>query len=485
MLFRSREYYIQLQEYKNETNASLSSITWPDIPEQLKGIFGWKGDTIPNFSTSTYNYRIVVPAEYDGIPALVAKKADVNANLTINRATSLTGSVEAATIEFVVTAEDGTETNTYSVELVKEQTPDNIQPYHADPFISELVNNAQWSNRYMEIVNPGNQPLDLSNYMIASDWGVDPTTVITNVNTWIRRYNKYVPGYKWVDETTWAVTPATLQPDLNVNPIVQPGEVFALGNIRQDNIAYGTGGLNMAKNEGWHWQVPDVMRVLFATFVSKVSGRTYTNPWNEALDYNYTPPKIGSNGIWIFKILNDSVKNGLKPATDPNDFELVESVWNNGKSMTFGGKSMPSISTAIRKPHIYQGNIVHGATFGATPEESEWTLTSAQDLRNQGVSPTSRSELYIENDIGKHYMISPTHYMSTIKSIVYKVSEGYSLSEEIKGPRTSETVAQFISNIIKVNEGQSLNVKRADTELANDALLAMGDVLEVDRKSVV
>jgi hypothetical protein len=28
--------------------------------------------------------------------------------------------------------------------------------------------------------------------------------------------------------------------------------------------------------------------------------------------------------FYIFKILNDSVKLGLKPATDPADFELIE-----------------------------------------------------------------------------------------------------------------------------------------------------------------
>ncbi len=476
----TKDYHIQVQPYDPSTNASLSSITWPDIPEDLKGIFGWKGDTIPNFTPSTLNYRISVPAEYDGIPALIAKKADLNSTVEVERATKLTGTVEESTVKFNVTAEDGQTTRTYTVELVKEQSFENIQPYEADPFISELVNNAQFRNRYMEIVNPGNQPLDLSNYMIASDWGVDPTTVITNENTWMRRYNKYVPGYKWVDETTWGAAPATLEPDLNVDYIVQPGEVFVLGTIREDNIAYGTGGQNLARNEGWHWQVPDVMNVQFYPgFESPVSGITYNNPWNEDLDYNYTPAKIGSNGIWIFKILNDSVKQGLKPATDPRDFELVESIWNNGQTMLFGGRSMPSISTAIRKPHIYQGNPVHGATFGTTPEDSEWTLTSDADLRNQGVSPYSKSQLYIENDIGQHYMVPPTHYKSTVKSSVYKVSEGYSLEEEIRGPRTGETVDQFINNIIKENEGQSLEVMRGEEKLANDAQLNMGDVLVV------
>ncbi len=474
-----KEYHIQLQPYQPSKNAGLTAITWPDIPEQLKGIFGWKGDTIPSFGTSTTNYRISVPVEYDGIPALVAKKADLNSTIVTERATNLTGSTEESTVKFIVTAENGIDTRTYTVELVKEQAPDNIQPYHADPFVSELVNNAQFGNRYMEIVNPGNQPLDLSDYMIASDWGVNATTVITNENTWLRRYNKYVPGYKWVDESTWAATPARLVPDLNVDYILQPGEVFVLGSIRQDNVAYSSGGIYLAETEGWHWQVPEVMNVQFATFTSSASGIEYDNPWHEATETYYWPVKIGTNGIWIYKILNDSVKNGTKPATDPNDFELVETIWNNGTNMLFGGRSMPSVSHVVRKPEIYRGNIVPGGSFGETPEDSEWTLTSDLDLRNQGVTPYSKSQLYIENDIGTHYMIQPTHYMSTVKSSVYKVSEGYSLEEEIRGPRTSETVDQFLNNIIKANEGQTLKVMRADSPLANSAQLNMGDVLEV------
>jgi hypothetical protein len=41
--------------------------------------------------------------------------------------------------------------------------PEKIQPLIAEPFISEYTKNMYWNTNWMlEIVNPGNQPLDLS-----------------------------------------------------------------------------------------------------------------------------------------------------------------------------------------------------------------------------------------------------------------------------------------------------------------------------------
>jgi len=45
-----KEYFIKINRYVPSRIARLSAITWPDVPESLKGFFGWKGDTIPGFS---------------------------------------------------------------------------------------------------------------------------------------------------------------------------------------------------------------------------------------------------------------------------------------------------------------------------------------------------------------------------------------------------------------------------------------------------
>ncbi|HSH19391.1 MAG TPA: hypothetical protein VLA03_03010, partial [Draconibacterium sp.] len=86
-----KEYYIKMNDYRANTDASLSSITWPDIPEFYKGIFGWIGDTIPGFSPQVFNYNVEVPLMAAGIPALVAKTTDLNAKIKVDRATSLAG----------------------------------------------------------------------------------------------------------------------------------------------------------------------------------------------------------------------------------------------------------------------------------------------------------------------------------------------------------------------------------------------------------
>jgi hypothetical protein len=54
--------------------------------------------------------------------------------------------------------------------------------------------------------------------------------------------------------------------------------------------------------------------------------------------------------------------------------------------------------------------------------------------------------LNIGNDIGQHFMNEPTFYKSTVTSVVYKVSDGYSMEEEIRGVVTGTSVADFLSN---------------------------------------
>jgi hypothetical protein len=143
-----KEYFIQVRPYGPSHNADLLAITWPDIPDFYRGIFGWMGDTVPNFNATTYNYRVTVPLDVDGIPALVAKTSNLNAKVDVKRATSLSGTIEDRTVSFVVTAEDDSVTNTYNVELIKEKNPADLQPYHAEPFLSELVFWDQWSNSF-------------------------------------------------------------------------------------------------------------------------------------------------------------------------------------------------------------------------------------------------------------------------------------------------------------------------------------------------
>jgi hypothetical protein len=469
-----KEYFIEMQPLQPNHNANLLSITWPDIPNAYRGLFGWVGDTVPGFNSTTYNYRITVPMDVDGIPALVAKTDNLNAKVQVNRATSLYGTTAQRTISFVVTAEDDSVKNTYNVELVKEIDASKLQPYHADPFLSEYVFWDQWSNTFAELANAGNQPLDLSNYMIgATDGSYNPADVIrssTGVDQWANRYQKYVPGYRWVGESQWAVTPAILEQDLNVNSIVMPGDVFALGDI------YTTGQTKPSWMPNYIWPVPAQLDIQFHSL-----NETIKNPWGEVVNsWTGSPIRRWSNGqVFVWKILNDSIRQGLKPANDPNDFLLIE-VWGMGESTDWvvGGKKANMITNWIRKPHIYKGNPVAKGSFGTNPDDSEWTYTDQPywQKRNAG---WPLEILNVGNDIGQHFMFEPTQYKSTVSSIVYKVTSGYSMEEGIRGLTTGVTVSDFMGGLTKAHEMQSLKVKRADV------VLEMGDVVLLNDTLIV
>jgi hypothetical protein len=476
-----KEYFIQVQPYKPSHNAYLSCITWPDMPNSYKDmseILGWKGDTIPGFNRTTFNYTIKLPADFSGIPALVAKAEQLNSKIKVKRATSLSGPPEEATISFTVTAEDDSVNATYNVRLEKEKDIANIQPYFAEPFLSEII---EWdinANSFGEICNPGNQPLDLSNYMIVQAYNANPAEIIESTmgeDQWPVRYNKYVPGYKWVGEGRWIIDPGRLEPDLNVNPIVQPGDVFCFGAIRNDN---GMGG-HAPYLTNYDWPVPKNLDVQFLNTIGNY-GAEYKNPWNEEVQVGGTPINKLTNSCWfMFKIKNDSILNGTKPANDPNDFELIEAFgMSDVSTWVIGGREAHWIMNFSRKPHIYEGNTVLEGSFGTNPDDSEWTWTNMAYWAERGMN-YYHQYLSIGNDLGQHYMNEPTHYQSTVTSVVYKVSEGYSMDEEIRGMTPGTTVGTFLSNLVKANENQSLTVMSGDAQLGMDDLLSLDDVLIV------
>jgi hypothetical protein len=467
-----REYFIKVQSYATSSNASLASISWPDIPNFYKGIFGWIGDTIPNFDPSLSQYRIEVPVDVDGIPALVAKPQDLNATVDVKRATNLKGTTEDRTVAFTVTAEDGKATHTYNVELIKEKDQVNIQPYHAEPFLSEFTWNVR-GNSFIEICNPGNQPLDLSNYMIVHMFCDDAYGALTsgwNADrvSWLQRYQRYVPGYKWEDEAHWVVEPGLLELDLNVNSIIQPGDVWVAGAIRDDKY--------YTSQPGYDWVIPGVLDIQVNNYEGNMS---WSNPWGEEVN-NSSNFAFNWNGakFYILKILNDSIKTGLKAANDPNDFEVIEAF-----GMLSGGKAASGKTAMRRHPEIYKGNPELQASLlsGPMDSENEWNTELRQAvLANQGIGWPWR-DLLVLHDLGIHYFHTPTHYMSTISSLVYKVSEGYSMNENIRGLTPGTTVANLLENIIKADSAQSLSVKSvaAGSEMAADAIINLNDTLVV------
>jgi hypothetical protein len=480
-----KEYFIQVQPFTpTSSNFYLGSITWPDIPEYLKGFFGWTGDTIPGFNSTSYNYNVEIPFDVDGIPALVATMDNTNSKVEVIRATTLSGTRQDRTVSFIVTATGG-EQLTYQVEFKKQKVPSKVQPNYADPFISEYIHRDQTLNNWMEVVNPGNQILDMSKYMFVSNGPANPGEAIEFDETlWMRRYSKYVPGYKWPDSTTWVTKGLILEPDVNVNPLVLPGDVFVMGLVWADGKYTGN----------WSpWGALGEVDVFFNnSSVTIKYNPDVENPWGEnALwdgvngsswdRWRGSPLSNISNGslnhMYVFEILNDSVNRGLKMANDPNDFRLVDA-WGmvDGSIWNIAGITMAKkYNTIKRKPEFFKGNPVIQASFGTNAEDSEWLHDNEVTLAAKGLNIRN-----VADNIGQHFMNEPVYYKSTVTSKVYKVSGGYIL-EAIRGVTTGTTVDAFERNVYKADEGQSFKVLSTanGAELEETDLLSLNDTLIV------
>jgi hypothetical protein len=478
-----KDYFIKMHEYRPSDNALLHSITWPDIPAMYRGQFGWVGDTIPGFSPTFYSYTIQVPGDVDGFPALVAKPQNHNARIEVTRATSYAGANENRTITFTVTAESDTTVRVYTVLLEKELMPEEIQPYEAEPFISEFIFWEQWNNGFKEIVNTGTVPLDLSNYLFANRYSEGAASIFEWGLAHHNRYQLYIPGYKWTASLSeWEIQPLIAEPDVNINPIVAPGDVFVMGEIRTWGF-----GLDYENWYGARWWVRDVMDINFGH--RTIDGvRTPQNPWGE-----HTVNPANNNwgesvarqwkgaDFYVFKILNDSVKLGLKPATDPADFELIE-VFGTGDMTDYNANhhssgSTPMITSLVRKPEIHFPRPEFKGSFGATLAECEWNWTDEPYWIAQNVG-WPQQILFVALGLGSHGFDAPTHYKSTVTSTVYLVSPGY-LDEEIRGTVTGTTVEQFLANISKANAGQTLEVMSGTSVLQSADVVSHGDVLKV------
>jgi hypothetical protein len=458
-----KEYFLKVQKYRKSRDADLSAITWPDIPENWKGIWGWNGDTIPGFNSGVQQYIIQLPAQVDGPPALVGKLSDDNASLKVSRATSLLSTYEARTTKFTVTAENDTTVKDYTVQISLPAKPTDIQPWKGEPFFSQIVWNEQWANTFMEIVNPGTEPIDMSNYMLCFGWSNDPYGAISSLaGSYNTRYNKYIPGRIWGNSTQWEAQPGIAYTDANVNTTVYPGDVFVIAEIRSKGEAdaqYGPGNWP-AENEA------DIHLGIGCPWENPPADQTSLNSWYGVHFY-------------LYKIRNDSVRDGKKPATDPNDFQLLDTWGGEGFDQpTIGGELMEQINGFTRKPEIYDGAPGLAESWGTDAESSEWIKVDQGYFIDLGVG-WNLNILRVTDGIGSHYMDPVTIALSTVTSSSLKVSAGYSLDEEILGSRTGSTVDDFLSKLGKKDDGQTLVVKSGGVEITGEELLTHGDSLVV------
>ncbi|MCF8379216.1 MAG: T9SS type A sorting domain-containing protein [Bacteroidales bacterium] len=454
--------------YKKSNNALLESICWPDIPDSLKNA-EWNNLIIPGFKTDVLSYTIPVPYGFKQIPALTAKTQEINASLKTERATNLMGSAEERTTTFTVTAEDGKTKLSYKVLFEPENSVSlSSQPFQAEPLFTRLVYREWFNNNYIEISNPGTDTIDLSDYLIAIGDNKTPDQIISDTLTFDKRYKYYIPGCDYPAGDSATFVPGIVVADPDVESKIEPNGSFVIGMIERedplDNIHIDDCDIIMNKDLYFETDV----KLLIPGINTIINDGWMTN-----------------SALCLYKILNDSIKNGTKAISDPDDFQLID-VFG-----TFDGSGWAPDGAALldednkwnltRKPEFWLGDTLPGleGSWGANKSESEWICYSKEDYEALGMN-APESHFALSENIGSHTFDPVTEYISTISSIIYEVSLGHESPQIIEGIPFNTTLSGFLANIIKAHIDQDIVLEGIDgTIKAIDEIIIEGDTLTV------
>lgn len=495
----THEYVVKLLPYSTLLSnvARLTTITWPDYPVDELDEYVWtNGDTIPAFNPNGFNYIITLPEGTTEIPALTASVEHPRASMKIVSAKDLSGSVEDQTTKIIVTAEDDTTVFTYNVRFVVDQS--DKQAYLGDPFFSELAENGDGS-LMIEVVNPSTDLLDMSDYVMVGAKTSEKTLLGAlkwNTDSFFRNCGIYRPGY--VLDSIQSASQQTVIFDINgdadVDSYVEPGNTFTLLSTRGQ--AYGWGHVSSNSST---WRGGSKNGIIDGPSVV-LHHSDVTKQWDfnkHGGEDNYRFGRIvgtlyKENTFFLLKILNDSIKTGTKGALDLNDYEVIDVVGKieTGTSVGWltpwdGAPCFPDArgtgGNLQRLPKVYKGNPVSMGSFGyegiETPESYDPTSpvlgdSAAFEWTYFDPSPSNF-------DIG-HHALDVTVHKSVVNSTVYEVSKGFSASESLTGVIANTTVADFLANLIKLNDGQTLAVTSSTgAARAEGDLVQEGDILVV------
>ncbi len=149
---------------------------------------------------------------------------------------------------------------------------------------------------FIEIANPGNQPINMENYMFQlAEAAGTPAEVLARNSTadsmdWVVRYRKYIPGFKHGTLEEWKTNPGIMKPDPNVDPILEADGTFILGRYHGDQFNPDEPGTHMNK--------PEVVDIHWSQFLENDHGEMDFN-------YGYAIPFLWrTKSIMVFRILN-------------------------------------------------------------------------------------------------------------------------------------------------------------------------------------
>ncbi|MCF8346861.1 MAG: T9SS type A sorting domain-containing protein [Bacteroidales bacterium] len=447
-------------------NATLSAITWPDAPAFLRESPQWDDDTIPGFEGQTrFIYDVLVPYGTKTIPALKAIPSNLNAKVKEERATLITGTLADRTSTFTVTAEDDTTINVYTVTFSVEKPSELVQPFTPHPIISRLIYRAYGTDMWVEISNPGNQPVDMSKYMIVKGpEGLTPPDIISRISDdYANRYDAYIPGYDYQSEIEWSVQPGIVEKDLTVNPTVEPGGSFVLSRkLRRLNE---------------YWWDSDIIFTNITDIPEEIDKKVVITPTGNGPSVMFM--HVRGTSYLLLEIINDSIRNGSKGIKDIEDFKIVD-VWGDytGTNWTPAGENVNVGNPKWnfdRKPEFWQGDTLPGynGSWGETAETSEWVCRNDIYYDENGYDGFDGVNGALREGVGSHVFLPITVYNSTVTSYAYIVSDGYQSPQSIEGVSGSSTVADFLANINKNDPDQTLAIigKSDEDAIANEDTL--------------
>lgn len=465
-----KEYYLAVDTMPIlSDDASLGAIRWPDVPEAVSNFNpNWRQDTIPGFASTRLSYTLELPYKtVTTVPPLDVVPSDLNATVEIERAKTIRGVPEDRTTTITVTSESDTIQQVYTVRFEEEKPDEFVQPFKADPIISYILYRDYNVRHNIQISNPGNQPLDLRNYaFVRIAPGSTPPVHISD-SSYVGRWQVYTPGYLYQSEDQYNIDPGIYVEDNEVNPILGPGESFLI----EMNVNNNTPAMTEDRTH---------VDVLFTNkqsiYDDMINNREEQNTVNARVIFSpeFFPGNhfmrwwLKTEGVALYKITNDTVKDGLKGRVDPSDFEMIDLFGDYSGEQTWyvdgdSSRTGSSREAYYRKPQYWQGDTLPGyqGSWGPTPEESEWIVEEDVDPDDMGATR------------GFHAFDPITVYMSTVSSSSYKVSDGYTDFQEIEGVPEGTTESQLIGNL-QTLEGQTLDVLHrgeSDAVLDEDTLM--------------
>ena len=477
-----KDYKICTLPYKKSTDSRIKTVILPGMNYFENPFTFYLTDTLHQFVSTASVINVDLPEDVDNVPPMVFIPSNRQSTIKVVKAKSITGTPEDRTTTVTVTAEDGVSQNVYQFVFKKLR---NLPELDHSLFISDMGTDwGSFGNGWvLQIFNPFDYTIDFSDYFLCM--GQD--------NGGWNQDNYLSAGGALGDPDRWV-----FRPGYRILQDINQEYVFNIDLVQTNFFIPSKGVYNFTHFRGWPFEGLGISKEL----QNKVDYRIFSNtvlPHTNQLDGEITPDSYGTRrslfwnftwwhagalgkSLWLYKITNDSVKEGTKPMTDFNDYELIDVMngWSghkqkwlmfdniNGKDtiLDAGAWQWVTCTNMYRKSDVYRGNPVDRASFGIGDPEtgtvfknSEWVDYGAEEV-SPGAKTTNqnRADATSRKRFKFHEMTYNKH-VPYILSNVYRVSEGITGTQTIAGIPANSTIESMMANIIKPNENMKIVVR--------------------------